>query len=120
MDKEITKNYKTPEQLKELQENWTEKQYEQNKKILEELKGGFQAVLVNEYKWDDEEVKTLIDIYDVYTLKALAIVFVELGGEITSYDKVITYITVITPSPYGLNFKNVDTNYASQTYKIKK
>lgn len=119
MDKEKANNYKTPEQLKELKENWTEKQDVQSEKILEELNGDL-FVLKNKYNWDDEEVKTLIGIYSDFTLEALAIVFVELGGEITSYDKVITYITVITPSPYGLNFKNVDTNYASQTYKIRK
>ena len=114
-----TNNYKTPEQLKELKENWTEKQDERNKKILEELKGDFQAVLENEHNWKTEEVKHLMDIYNDFTLEALAIVFVELGGEITSYGKVMDYITVSTPS-FGLNFKNVDTNYKSEAYKIKK
>lgn len=109
--------YKTPETLKEIESSWAEEKEMNFKKIMEAfIEKGLQSVLIDEYGWKDEEIKTLATIYGEFTEEALAIVFVELG-EITTYLKVMDYITI---QFYGLSFNNVDTNYKSEAYKIKK
>lgn len=109
--------YKTPETLQDIKSNWGEEKQIEFKKIMDEFtKKGLQYVLIDGYGWKDEEIKTIATIYGEFTEEALAIVFVELG-DITTYLKVMDYITI---QYYGLNFNNVDTNYKSEAYKIKK
>lgn len=108
--------YKTPETFKEIESGLGEEQMKKVKELVGKFgENELQDVLIDAFGWKDEEIKTIATIYGEFTREVLAIVFVEVGD--TTYLKVMDYITI---QYYGLSFNNVDTNYKSEAYKIKK
>ena len=108
--------YKTPEQLREMKSEWGEEKVKKVKELLNKFgENELQSVLSEGFGWEDTEIKSIATIYGDDTKEVIAIVFVEVGD--TTYRKVMDYITI---QYYGLSFNNVDTNYKSEAYKIRK